>query len=326
MRELLIIADFSEDSVQRMREAAGPYYQVTHLPPDSEPMMRYAAFRTAEVIVGEPTREELEMAPALKWLQLTCAGAERYVGDLDFPKGAQLTNASGAFGATVSEHVLAGVLTLCRYLPTYRTYQFRTVARPAGKEKLLFGAVAMIFGTGDVGSQTAKRMKAFGMKVIGVCRSRRPQSADFDRIITMAEADRFLPMADVVVGCLPETKLTRGYLGKERIDSMKNDAILVNVGCGSFVDTDALAAALQEDRLFGAVLDVTEPEPLPSDHVLRHLRNVVLTPHVAGPAFGGAEETERKIATICCDNIRRYASGWPLRNQVDFATGYRKRG
>lgn len=326
MRELLVIADFSEASLNKMREAVGPGYRLQFLAPDSEPMLRYAAFRTAEIIIGEPKEEELALAPSLRWLQLTCAGAERYVGAECFPSGVQLTNVSGAFGVTVSEHVLAGVLALCRHLPAYRTYAYRTVARPAGTEKLLFGAVAMVYGTGDLGAQTAKRLKAFGMKVIGVCRSRRPQSEDFDRIITMAEADRFLPMADLVVGCLPETKLTRGYFGKERIDSMKRDAIFVNVGCGSLADTEALASALQEGRLFGAVLDVTDPEPLPSEHPLRHLRNVVLTPHVAGIGFGGAPETERKIASICCDNLRRYVSGWPLRNQIDFSTGYRKRG
>jgi len=325
MRELLITAEFSEASIEKLREAAGPNFHVEVLAPDSEPMMRYVAFRTAEVIIGEPNEEELELAAGLRWLQLTWAGADRYIKNPNFPAGVVLTNASGAFGVTVSEHILAGVLTLCRHLTAYRTYQFRTVARPAGKEKLLFGGTALIFGTGDIGTQTAKRLKAFGMKVIGVFRSRRPQSEDFDRLITMAEADRFLPLADLVVGCVPETKQTMRYFDRERLLQMKEDAILVNVGRGSFVVTEDLAELLQKGHLFGAVLDVTDPEPLPPDHTLRHLRNVILTPHVAGPSFG-AEETEKKITAICCDNLRRYNSAWPLRNQVDFATGYRRRG
>ena len=85
-----------------------------------------------------------------------------------------------------------------------------------------------------------------------------------------------------------------------------------------------LAAVLAEGHLYGAVLDVTDPEPLPKNHPLRRMRNVVLTPHVAGLGFT-TEETERKITAICCDNLRRYQNGWSLRNQVDFRTGYRRR-
>ena len=326
MRELLIMADFSPASVRKIREAAGPGFQVEVLSPDSEPMMRYAAFRTAEVIIGEPNQEELELASMLKWLQLTWAGADRYTRNPGFPAGVMLTNASGAFGVTIAEHVMAGVLTLCRHLPVYRSYQTRTVARPVGAEKLLFGGNAIIFGTGDIGTQTAKRMKAFGMNTVGVCRTRRPQTADFDRIVTLPEADALLSNADVIVGCLPDSEQTRHYFGKERLLKLKEDAILVNVGRGSLVVADDLAEVMQTGHLFGAVLDVTEPEPLPSGHPLRHLRNVVLTPHIAGLSFGGAEDTERKITSICCNNIRRYLTGWPLRNQVDFETGYRKRG
>jgi len=326
MRELLILADFSPASVQKIRETAGPGFHVEVLPSDCEPMMRYAAFRTAEVIIGEPTGEELEMAPLLKWLQLTWAGADRYTRNPGFPAGVTLTNASGAFGVTIAEHVMAGVLTLCRHLPVYRSYQSRTVSRVVAAEKLLSGGTAMIFGTGDIGTQTAKRMKAFGMTVVGVCRTRRPQAAEFDRIVTLPEADALLPMADVIVGCMPDSAQTRHYFDKERMLKLKEDAILVNVGRGSLIVSDDLAEVLQAGHLFGAVLDVTEPEPLPADHPLRHLRNVVLTPHIAGLSFGGAEDTERKITAICCDNIRRYLTGWPLRNQVDFETGYRKRG
>lgn len=326
MRELLIMADFSPASIRKLREAAGPDFQVEVVSSESEPMIRYAAFRTAEVIIGEPSREELEAAPLLKWLQITEERADNYTRETGFPSGAVLTNASGAFGITIAEHVLAGILTLCRHLPAYRSYQQRTVDRPAGKEKLLFGGTALILGTGDVGTQVAKRLKAFGMTIVGVCRHRRPQTPDFDRIVTLPEAEALLSSADVVVGCLPENPETVGYFDEGRIMLLKEDAILVNVGRGSLVDCEALAAALHAGHLFGAVLDVTDPEPLPKEHPLRRMRNVVLTPHVAGCGLGSVAETEKKITAICCDNLRRYRSGWPLRNQVDFETGYRKRG
>lgn len=324
MRELLIMADFSPASVRKLREAAGPGFQVDVLSPDSEPMLRYAAFRTAEVIIGEPNGEELELAPRLKWLQITWSGADRYTKDPAFPAGVTLTSATGAFGVTISEHVLGGILTLCRHLPAYRYYQQRGVHRMAAPEKLLYSGTALILGTGDIGTQVARRLKAFGMTVVGVCRERRPLPPDFDEVRTLAEAESVLPLADVVVCCLPDTAATRGYFDRARLLRLKSDAILVNVGRGSLVVSDDLAAVLAEGHLYGAVLDVTEPEPLPKHHPLRRMRNVVLTPHVAGVSFS-AEETERKIAAICCDNLRRYLNGWPLRNQVDFQTGYRQR-
>lgn len=324
MRELLILADFQPASVRKLREAAGPDFRVD-VAADSEPMVRYAALRTAEVILGEPDLTELTIAPQLRWLQLTWSGADRYTRAPDFPRNVALTTATGAFGVTISEYVLGGILTLCRRLPAYRSYQQRGVARSAGPEKLLFGGTALILGAGDIGTNVAQRLKAFGMSVVGVCRHRRPLPAGFDEVWTLAEAEKLLPLADVVVCCLPDTPETRGYFDRARLLRLREDAIFVNVGRGSLVVTDDLAAVLTEGRLFGAVLDVTDPEPLPKDHPLRRMRNVVLTPHVAGVSLGAAPETERKIVAICCDNLRRYRSSWPLRNQVDLLTGYRRR-
>ena len=325
MRELLITADFSPASIRKIREAAGHEFQVEVISPDSEPMMRYAAYRTAEVIIGEPNHEELELAPLLKWLQITWSGADRYTKDPGFPAAVTLTNATGAFGVTISEHVLAGVLSLCRHLPVYSSYQHRSVHRIYRQEKLLSGGTALILGAGDIGSNVAKRLKAFGMTIIGVCRQRRPLGPEFDEVRILAEADNLLPRADLVVCCLPNTADTAGYFDRERLLMLKSDAILVNVGRGNLIVTDDLTAVLAEGHLHGVMLDVTDPEPLPRGHALRKMRNVILTPHVAGVSLGAAEETERKITAICCDNIRRYIQGWPLRNQVDFGTGYRKK-
>ena len=204
MRELLILADFQPASVRKLREAAGPDFRVD-VAADSEPMVRYAALRTAEVILGEPDLTELTIAPQLRWLQLTWSGADRYTRAPDFPRNVALTTATGAFGVTISEYVLGGILTLCRRLPAYRSYQQRGVARSAGPEKLLFGGTALILGAGDIGTNVAQRLKAFGMSVVGVCRHRRPLPAGFDEVWTLAEAEKLLPLADVVVCCLPDT-------------------------------------------------------------------------------------------------------------------------
>ncbi|MEA4965784.1 MAG: D-2-hydroxyacid dehydrogenase [Oscillospiraceae bacterium] len=325
MRELLIMTDFSAASLEKIQSTVGNAFRVTVLPSDGEPMPRYAAFRTAEVIIGEPSAEELELVPLLRWLQITWSGADRYTKAATFPAGVMLTSATGAFGVTISEYVLGSLLALCRRLPVYRSYQLRGVSHSAGAERLLSGGTALILGTGDIGTHVARRLKAFDMRVIGVCRQRRPLPPEFDEVWTLREAERLLPEADVVVCCLPETAETRRYFDRERLLLLKQDAILVNVGRGSLIVADDLAEVMEGGHLFGAALDVTDPEPLPKEHPLRKLRNVILTPHVAGIGFGAAEETERKIAALCCDNLRRYLNGWPLRNQVDFATGYRRK-
>ena len=329
MRELLILGTpaehFSAASIEKMRAAAGHEFDVVALPPDSEPMLRYAAFRTAEVIIGEPTGEELELAPQLKWLQITWAGADKYTKAPFFPPDVTLTCASGAYGVTISEHVIAMLLSLCRHLPAYRSYQHRTIHRFYRPERLLSGGTAVILGAGDIGSNTALRLKAFGMHTVGVCRTRKPLPPEFDEVCTLAEASRVLPLADVVICCLPGTAETYRYFDEARLRTLKQDAILVNVGRGTLIDSDALARVMAEGHLFGAALDVTDPEPLPKGHPLRKMRNVIITPHIAGIGLGAAADTERRITAICCDNIRRYCSGWPLRNQIDFQTGYRKR-
>ena len=325
MRELLIMADFSPESIEQIKAAAGSTFHVDVLPSNAEPMLRYAGFRTAEVIIGEPLEEELELAPLLKWLQITWAGTDRYTQSGNFPSDITLTNASGAFGVTISEHVISMLLSLCRHLPVYRSYQQRGVAHVVAREKLLYGGTAVIFGAGDIGTEVARRLRIFNMRTIGICRNPRPVHPDFDEIYTLAEADAVLPKADVVVCCLPNTPETRGYFDRERLLKIKSDAVLVNVGRGNLIQTDDLVAVMQDGHLFGAALDVTNPEPLPKGHPLRKMRNVILTPHVAGLSLGGAEATEQMIVGICCDNLRRYIHGEPLCNQVDIQLGYRKR-
>ena len=115
---------------------------------------------------------------------------------------------------------------------------------------------------------------------------------------------------------MPQSPETAGWLSAERLALLPQDAVVVNVGRGSFLDADALARELQSGHLFGAGLDVTEPEPLPAEHPLWNLQNCILTPHVAGVSFGHLPQTEERIWRICAENLERYAAGEPLRNLV----------
>lgn len=306
MHKLLILSDCGTDVPSFPTE-----FSVTALPVEADAQERRRALCEAEIVIGEPTLAELSCAENLRWVQMTWAGADRYLHG-GFPPNVLLTTASGAFGVTIAEHALAMLLSLCRLLPSYWG---RTDAVDLGSELALYGKTALIFGTGDIGQNIAHRLCAFGVRCLGV--RKRPEALPhFESVTDLNGAEALLPQADFVFCAMPETPQTRGFLSEKRLSRMKRGAVLINVGRGSFVDTEALTAALQDGRLSGAGLDVTQPEPLPPEHPLRTMRNVILTPHVAGVGFGHLTETSEKIWAICRENLTHYLRGEPLRNVV----------
>ena len=128
--------------------------------------------------------------------------------------------------------------------------------------------------------------------------------------------------ADVVIIALPGTSETAGMFDTERIKKMKEGAILVNVGRGFIVNTEDLTNALQKGLLKGAVLDVTEPEPLPEKHPLRCMENVLLTPHISGISWGENKFTRKRILDIFCENLKRDRNNELKKNIIDFRKGY----
>jgi len=131
-----------------------------------------------------------------------------------------------------------------------------------------------------------------------------------------------LQSADVVIIALPGTAETAGMFHTERIKKMKKDAIFVNVGRGFIVNTEDLTDALQKGLLKGAVLDVTEPEPLPENHPLRCMENVVLTPHISGISWGDNRFTRKRILDIFCENLKLDRDNKLKKNIIDFSKGY----
>lgn len=302
MRELMIEAEYAPFAPDWLLEAASRWFTVQKTP----------CLQTAEAVIGEPALEALQNAPRLRWLQMTWAGADRYLHG-GFPRSVLLTTASGAFGETIAEHAIGMLLSLCRRLPSYARQKSWN---DLGSERCVAGGTALIFGAGDLGGCIAHRLQAFGVKTFGVCRRTSPDRPGFDRLVRLDEAETLLPAADFVLGAMPQSPETAGWLSAERLALLPQDAVVVNVGRGSFLDADALARELQSGHLFGAGLDVTNPEPLPAAHPLWSLPNCILTPHVAGVSFGHLPQTEERIWRICAENLERYATGEPLRNLV----------
>lgn len=275
-----------------------------------------------DIVFGEPGYNTILSMKKLRWIQMTWAGANKYTTMENFPTDITVTNASGAFGCIISEHVLAGVLSLYKNLRAYQNQLQNGGWQLLSGDDTLEGKRALILGTGDIGSETAKKMKAFGAYTVGICRTPREKPAFFDECYTVDSLDAQLPKADLVIVALPGTVETKGMFSPERIQRIKFGAILVNVGRGMVVDTQALTAALKEGKLRGAVLDVTDPEPLPQDHCLRNMDNVILTPHVSGISWGENSLTKKKIMDIFCENLKRDSEGQPLKNIIDLQRGY----
>lgn len=276
----------------------------------------------AQVILGNVPAAMLHGSPALEWLQTNSAGVEPYIQPGALAGDTLLTNATGAYGLAIAEHMLGMLLELFKKLELYRDAQKSGAWQSQGAVKAVYGSTVLVLGMGDIGGEFAARCKALGAKVIGVRRSPRPCPEYADEVHLLEDLDSLLPQADVVAITLPGTDATRGLMSRERLAKMKEGAVLLNVGRGFIVDTEALCDALERGQLSGAGVDVTDPEPLPPTHRLWNIPTAVVTPHISG--FYHLRETHERIVGIFLENLRHFQAGEPLRNLVDFATGYRK--
>ena len=266
----------------------------------------------ATVILGWPRAEEMKYARSLQWFQSMWAGTEEYEGML--PQGVCFTNSAGSNSRSVAEHMLASLLAVCRRLPTYRDSQKAHRWEDEGAMKTLLGATVLVLGAGHIGSEFAQMCRGLGAHTVGLKRTVRGEVPGFDQVGTMEELEGWLPQADVVAMALPHTPETAGLMNGQQLERMKDDAILINAGRGSVLDQQALAKVMKQGKLWGAALDVTDPEPLPQDSPLWDIPNLLITPHVAGGMR--LEITRQACIQQAQDNLRRFVAGEPLENQV----------
>ena len=269
----------------------------------------------ATVLLGWPRARDMQYAKSLKWFQCMFAGVDEYLPQGVTLEGAVITTSSGSNALSVAENMLAVLLALYRKLPLYRDDQRAHLWHDEGAAKTITGAVILVVGAGHLGTEFAWRCKALGAaRVMGVKRTIGRPLPGFDQLHTMEELDDLLPQADVVALTLPHSPETVPLMNAERIARMKDDAVLISTGRGTVLDQDALAEAMKNGRLWGAALDVTEPEPLPADSPLWDIPNLLLTPHVAGGMR--LEITRKNCIDMALANLKRYLAGQPLENQV----------
>lgn len=321
---ILILESFAIKNLKRIEETAKQHCEIKLLSANATAIERKEAIRQANIIIGQPSVCEIteELAPNLKWIQMTNAGTDIYTIKNEFPKQVLLTNATGAFGACIAEYMTGAILRMYFRFSIYNEQQKQGIWKKQPNMQSLEGKTILVLGAGNIGTAFAKRMKAFSTYVIGVRRTKHHVPDCFDEMYTMEELDNLLDRADIVACSLPYTRETKGIFDKERLYKMKKGSMIVNVGRGNLILMDDLYEVIQDGHLSGAILDVTDPEPLPVNHPLWYEKNVMITPHVSGQSIGQSEKTEERITDICCRNIENYFTGQIMENVVDFTKGY----
>lgn len=266
----------------------------------------------ATAVIGNIPADTVRQYPKLEWLQTWSAGVDRYTRPGIMLPDTVLTSASGAYGQSVAEHLFAMMWSLMKNLPGYRDSQHRHEWQDLGPAMSPEGATVVVIGTGDIGSHFAKLAKGVGAHTLGVRRSPNTPADGIDTMFGFDALDVLMTKADVVVCVLPSSPETHYLLNSHRMDLLKEGAIVLNGGRGDAIDPAALERHIH--KLRGVGLDVTETEPLPADNPLWDEPRCLITPHAAGGYH--LETTVGRILDIVLDNVSRYTSGQPLRNEV----------
>lgn len=256
-------------------------------------------------------------ADTLEWIHVTAAGVDTLLFDGLRDSDVVVTNARGVFDRPIAEYVLGAVIAHAKGshasfdLQRRRTWQHRETRSVAG-------AHALVVGTGAIGREIARLLRAAGLTVRGAGRVARAGDPDFGDVVAAADLPAVVGWCDHLVLAAPLTDATRGLVDAAVLAAMKPDAHLVNIARGPIVDERALLAALTAGTIGGATLDVFDVEPLPSDHPLWDAPGVVITAHMSGDAVGWRDTLADQFA----DNVRRWLAGRPLVNVVDKTLGY----
>ena len=274
----------------------------------------------ADVFIGFCRPQVLNQLENLRWIHTYLVGVDRCLSDpgvrkIDFI----MSNNQRVSGPSIAELAITMTLMLSRKLPYYQEQQDQQRwARNAELSTDLSGKMLMNLGLGGIGPETARRATALGMRVIATRNSSREGPEFVDKVGLSDEMYEFAGEADFVVNALPLTNKTKGLIDSRFFDALRPGAYYISVGRGKTTVTDDLVAALNDGTLAGAGLDVTDPEPLPSDHPLWVAKNVVITPHIAGRNFDSVQRT----LIIARENLRRYVLGEKLLSVVDVERGY----
>ena len=314
----IVVAGLSADQVSELRTAAAANFV-----PVSNAAEALQQIPDADALMRLCSRDLVQAGKKLRWIQVYSAGVDRYRFPELLNSDITLTNCKIIQGPEIADHALAMLLALTRRLnelipmrakQEWLPSRFRGERRPIE----LNGKTALIVGLGGIGTQIAQRAAAFGMKVVAVDPKDIPYLFFVEKTVHPDRLHELLPQADVVFMAVPHTPESERMMGPVEFDMMKKGSYFIAVSRGKTYDKSALVKALDENRLAGAGLDVTDPEPLPKGDPLWEFENVVITPHIAGQSDG---IWGRRMAVLK-ENAQRFAEGSTLINIVNKKKGY----
>lgn len=300
--KVYLLTEHNETYQQQIDKLQLPDLEITDNPED------------ASILLASPplVAKRLSDFPNVEWMQSVYAGVDTLTTDTP---NFLLTNVKGIFGQQISEYVLGYLIQHHRHFLHYQESQNQAKWEPKPYQSLS-ARTLLILGTGSIGNHLAKTAQAFGIKVIGINRSGIPSMhSPFDETYHIQELDSVLSRVDVVVNTLPSTKETHHLLNHQSLSHCQS-ALLFNVGRGDVVCENGLLAAIEEQAIAHAFLDVFENEPLEASHPFWHHPAVTITPHIAALSF------PEQVVEIFADNYQRWRDGFSLLNEVDLDKGY----
>jgi phosphoglycerate dehydrogenase-like enzyme len=287
----------------------------------------------ADAFFGKLTPELLACATRLRWVQSPTASLEHYLFPELVEHSCQLSNMRGLFSDVIADHVMGFVLCFARNLHLYLRQQQQGLWAPVGQSNYVTDFVSApgtvtpmdrahqhlsdctlgVIGVGHIGAEVLRRASAFGMRLRGIDPVCRSVPGVLEDVWPINQLQDLLTECDYVVIAAPHTPETEKLFRRSTIQQMKRTAILINIGRGAIVDLNDLVASLEAKEIAGAALDVCEVEPLPADHLLWQMPNVIITPHIAAASV---HVPERHLETLL-ENIRRFECGEPPLTLVD---------
>ena len=322
MKKIAVYDNFTEVKHRQQIDATAAKYGFTvdyYTVPETVPAEKRDEY---EIIYGMPKPGELKGFRNLKWFCGSFAGVDAYLDEALYPSPeVMLSNSSGSYGVTIAEHIVMVTLMLLRHAPTYCADQTAGRWGEVMPMRSIIGSTVTVIGTGDIGTEFARRAKALGAKSVrGVRRTKKAADPAFDETHTNEELDALLPDTDILVLALPATGETKNILSAERIALLPRRAYVVNVGRGSAIDQTALVDALNAGRIAGAALDVFQREPLPENDPAWTAKNLIVTPHISGQMSLGY--TRDRNVELFCEDLERYGKGEKPVRLVDRRIGY----
>lgn len=269
----------------------------------------------ADAMYGKMTPDLLAQAKQLRWVQAPVAGVEKYMFTELAESDVTVTNMAGIYSDQIADHAIMFLLMFARGMHIYFRRQLARQWQSGVPVIHVSDQTLGVIGLGGIGNEVARRGHALGMRVLAVDAKPRSKPDHVAELWSIDRLDDLLAQADFVVSCVPHTPETEKLITLPRLQRMKPTAYLINISRGVVVDLADLTTALQTGVIAGAALDVFEIEPLPADHPLWGMENVLLTPHMASN-LDSPHIPARRIGVVR-DNLRRFVNDEPLQNIID---------